>query len=1281
MTKRFASCLWPLVSLLFSSHVLADTPPEIHLRAVLDESGHFINVFSGDSENPILTQAAKPDFRPYIHPIVAPDGKGILTQLSPGHHQHQTGLFWGFTRLNGRDYFHHPEGTHWRRVAVRIVTAEATSPGDVVQWQTVYDLLSDDGSVVLQESQLWSMSAREGSYVLDLQWTGDAKTDVTIGKYDYGGLFVRMPWTPGIDGEVVNSARERGSRAEGSRSVWLDVGMQIEGRDDYAHIAIFDHPQNGGFPQPWRVDGQLGVGPTRARLGDWKIAKGKQERIRHQLVVFTGKLDDVALTKQWSSFSGQDMPSTQWKQAQLEGRRAKFLTPQMAVQNMTLKDGFQVNIFASEPAITQPMAFCWDSKGRLWVAENRDYESRGTGFANSGDSRILILEDTDRDGAADKRSVFAEGIPFPAGIAVGLGGLWLGAPPNLLFIPDRDGDDRADMNDIEVRLTGWGIRDRHETLNSFHWGPDGWLYGCQGFATPSRVGPPAGQGQLYKHGDPFPSQIEFDGEPVDINGGVWRYHPTKRRFEVVAHGFSNPWGIDYDAKGQLFITACVIPHLWHVVPGGIYHRQGGSHFNRYVYNDIQTIADHRHRSAHGGARIYLSDAFPDAYRGRIFMANIHEHAVLTDILEPSGSGFVGHHGDDFALANNAQWIGFSVEIGPDGAVYVLDWHDADICGKEVLNKETGRIFRFTSQTNSPPDFAGRYADLTQLSDRQLVKLQTNESAWHARRARVILQHRSVTRSIDAMAVNELRALFDGNTLQNEWPTDVRLRAMWTLHIIGALTEKDLQISLGDPDEYVRAWAIQLLMEDQAAAKDTLNHMASMAALDDSPVVRLYLASSLQRMPDPSKWPIIESLAQHEEDVDDHNIPKMIWFGLEPLVVKNPDRALRLASSSKISMLARHIARRLADAEDFETLVTGIDAAETNQQAMLLGMRDGLEGRFDVSAPASWPGVYAKMRALDEESARIVLQLSQQFGDTVAAKTMLTTLQDTSAHIDDRRQALRGLAGRKRVELKPVLPELLDDDLLRRDAIRAMAAFDDEGLADSLLQRYAQLSEQDKLESVHTLAARSSSGWKLTMAIKQGTIPRRDIPAYVARILRRVVGTGFVEVWGPVDELSADKEAQLAKYRNLLTNDSLSKANAANGRLLFNRACATCHKLFGYGANIGPDITGSNRADTEYLISNILTPSAVIQDDYKMSIVLTADGRVYSGVVADENERILKLRVANETEPVAIAKSEIESRKVASVSMMPDGILNTLNDNEVLDLVCYLKSLRQVELPE
>ena len=671
-----------------------ETSPETRLSILQDEQTGRISVFREQASEPLVVQNARSDFRPYLHPIMAPDGEGVLTQHSPEYHPHQTGLYWGFTRVNGRDFFHHPQASHWRRVSATVMEAA----GDVVRWQTVYDLLDATGTPILRETQDWSMRAPEGKIVLDLEWTGEAKTDLTIGEYNYGGLFLRMPWRPGIRGEVVNAARQRNQQAEGKRALWVDVGMGIEGREDPAHIARFDHPQNADFPQTWRVDGQMGVGPVRARMGEWEILKGEMEIIRHRLVAYAGDLNNVELRDLWKEYSGSRDTDALWRIAQEEARQERFLTPTQAAESMTLMEGFRVNVWAAEPMITQPMAFCWDDRGRMWVVENRDYENRRSGFSNSGDSRVLILEGTDRDGVADRRKVFLEGIPFPSAIAVGFGGIFLGAPPHLLFVPDRDGDDKADLDDVEIRLTGWGIRDRHETINSLHWGPDGWLYGLEGFATPSRIRKPDEESRLYRKGEPFPEKLlEADG--VDINGGVWRYHPTKDRFEVVAHGFSNPWGIDYDAPGQLLISTCVIPHLFHIIPGGLYHRQGGRHFNPYAYSDIQTIVDHRHRSAHGGARVYLSDAFPEAQRGRIFMANIHEHAVLSDVLEPTGSGFVARHGEDFLQANNAQWIGFSLEIGPEGAIYVLDWHDADIGGQDVLHKDTGRIFRITPETS------------------------------------------------------------------------------------------------------------------------------------------------------------------------------------------------------------------------------------------------------------------------------------------------------------------------------------------------------------------------------------------------------------------------------------------------------------------------------------------------------------------------------------------------------------------------------------------------------
>nr|WP_266369438.1 PVC-type heme-binding CxxCH protein [Tellurirhabdus rosea] len=1233
----------------------------VELRLVQDEAAGTISVLRPGGSQPILVQNAKPDFRPYLHPVQAPDGKGLLTEYSPGHHKHQTGIYWGFTRVNGRDYFHHPEGTYWRRVAVKVL--QGTGPE--VKWQTVYHLLDEAGNPVLTETQTWAMRDEGGRYFLDLEWAGEAQTDVTIGKYDYGGLFVRMPWKEGINGQVVNAARQRNEKAEGQRAMWVDIGMQVDGRPDQAHIAVFDHPENKGFPQIWRVDAQLGAGPARARTGDWKIPKGETEIIKHQLFVYTGDLSDVEITKAWSNYSGQGGTWALWNIAQQEAKEAKFLTPEEAVKAMTVPEGFQVNVWAAEPMMTQPMAFCWDDRGRLWIAENKDYESRGHGFSNAGTSRILILEDTDKDGRADSRKVFLEGIPFPAAMAVGFGGLYLGAPPNLLFIPDKNGDDVADMTDVQVRLTGWGIRDRHETLNSLHWGPDGWLYGCQGFATPSKVRKPEGKGRLYKHKDPFPEDI-LNGPGVDINGGVWRYHPVKDKFEVVAHGFSNPWGIDYDAKGQLFISACVIPHMWHVIPGGIYHRQGGQHFNPYVYSDIRTIADHSHRSAHGGARIYQSDAFPDNHKGRIFMANIHEHAVLSDVLEKKGSGFVARHGDDFLLANNAQWVGFSMEIGPDGGLYVLDWHDADICGKEVLNSETGRIFRIVPKASKAENWKGRYADLTKLTDAQLVDLQTSPSDWHARRARLILQHRAAEGRLAKKTHAQLREVFQKNS-----NADWRLRAMWALHQTGGFSAKDLTGLLADRDEYVRAWAIQLLCEDKAAPAEALNVFARMAREDASPVVRLYLASALQRMNASSAWPIAEALARHGEDTEDHNLPKMLWFGLEPLVKAAPDRALALAAESNIPMIARYIARRLVDADAVNGVVTAIGKKPKTQVSLLEGLRDGLEGRFDLTAPAAWSGVYASLRSSGGQTSQLALQVAQRFGDTEATQKYLTTLKDRSADAEQRRQALAAVSARKRPELVAELPALLNDPALRPDAIRAIAGYENESLAKLLLSKYNSFNAAEKLEAVQTLSARPRYGWLLTGAIKDGSVPKREVPPYVARQLLRVVGSGFVEVWGPIEQQGMD-EKSYKKYQRLLTDKALAAANPVKGEALFQRTCGSCHKMYGKGGNIGPDLSGSNRSSVDYLLFNVLNPSGEIQDDYKLVVITTRDGRTYSGNIVSENDRQLTLRIVGQ-EAVLLNKSAIQSREVTPVSMMPPGLFDSLTDTEVVDLVRYLQT--------
>ena len=1229
-----------------------------------DPRANTISIYRGSGRTPIVVEHAGAQARPYIHPIVGPDDT-VMT--GPG------GLFSAFTNLNARDYFRNSGSGYWRRTAVDVTQAN----GDEVRWQTVYDLLDQSGSTVLTETARWSMREANGAFALSLEWRGHAQTDVTIGRSvsqgtsasssdDVAGLFLSLP-SRGDAGDIVNAARQRNERAADQRAMWIDVSLP-RGRSQPSHITIFDYPDNPGYPQTWRIDRPSGIAAARSRSGTWTIKKGDTETIRYQVRVYQGALDDVRMDTAWAEYTGNRSAyatSALWNVAQREGREARFLTADEAVAQMTVVNGYRVNAWAAEPMIVQPMAFCWDDRGRLWVAENRDYESRNQGFSKAGNSRIVILEDTNHDGVADTRKVFMDGIIFPSALAVGFDGVFVAAPPNLLFIPDRDGDDKADVADIEVRLTGWGIRDRHEVVNSLHWGPDGWLYGLEGYATSSTVRKPVGKGRLYARDDPFPEDAPAEAG-VEINGGVWRYHPTKDVFEVVAHGFSNPWGIDYDAKGQLFITACVIPHLFHVIPGGIYQRQGGQHFNPYVYSDIQTIADHRHRSAHGGARVYQSDAFPAPQQGRIFMANIHEHALLADVLERKGSGFTAHHGDDFMLANNAQWIGFSVEVGPDGAVYVLDWHDSDICGTDVLQKETGRIFRVAPQKSLAADWSGRYGDLRALTDEELVNLQASRSDWHARRARVILQSRAAKGTITPAVGEQLLRMF--RSANNP---DHRLRAMWALHVTGGWTTHMLVDVLSDADEYIRAWAIQLLCENKSPPDTALQKFARMARDDRSPVVRLYLASALQRLSPPSRWPIASELIAHAEDAGDQNLPTMIWLGIEPLVPSDPAVALDHASRSRIPMLTRFIARRTVDADAIDAVVAVLEKAPPTERNILDGMRDALEGRYDVVAPARWPAVYDRLQRSDGSISRLAVDINRQFNDANATAEQMQVLRSSTTKTDERRRVLQTLTLQRRPPLARQLPSLVDDQSLRIDAIRSIAAFDDESLGKLLLTRYDSFNETEKLEAIQTLASRPRYARMLTDALAAEVIPKRAIPPHVARQLRRLAGTRFADIWGPVDE-NASEDRAYTRYRGLLNETAMKSASPPNGHGVFLRTCGPCHTMYGEGGNIGPDLTGSNRANLEYLLANVLNPNGDVPDAYKMVVVTTRDGRTFSGNVVSETDQQLTLRVVGRDNAV-IRKSDVQSRETTAVSMMPPGLFDSLTDREVIDLVAYLRT--------
>ena len=574
------------------------------------------------------------------------------------------------------------------------------------------------------------------------------------------------------------------------------------------------------------------------------------------------------------------------------------LSPANAIKELTLPKGFSATMFAAEPDVKQPIAFCIDDRGRLWVAESYTYPIRQP--EGKGNDRILILEDTTGDGVHDKRTVFKDNLNLVSGIEVGFGGVFVGSAPQFLFIPDKNGDDKPDSKP-EVLLDGWGYQDTHETLNTFCWGPDGWLYGCHGVFTHSKVGKP---------GTP-------DDEREPVNAAVWRYHPTKDRFETFAYGTSNPWGVDFNDYGQCLIEACVIPHFFHMIQGARYQRQGGKHFNPYTYDDIKTIADHLHylgarphtgnaRSdkvggghAHAGLMVYLGGSWPDKYRGMAFMNNIHGSRINMDIPVRKGSGYVGKHGADLMNFNDQASQIVNLLYDQDGSVFMIDWYDLNQCHRRdpvVHDRSNGRIFKVAYGNQKTTR-----VDLKKASDDELVKYQLHKNDWYVRHARRVLQERGSNPKVH-------KALLE---IANNNPDETRkLRALWALHVTGGFTEKVALAQLKSKSEYVRAWAIQLAFEDKNPSDALLKEVARMAADDKAPFVRLYIAAAMLRTPIDKRRDTLVALLSHAEDADDHNLPLMYWYAAEPLVGKDTKSAVMLLGKTKIAKIRTFITRRM-----------------------------------------------------------------------------------------------------------------------------------------------------------------------------------------------------------------------------------------------------------------------------------------------------------------------------------------------------------------------------------
>jgi len=373
-------------------------------------------------------------------------------------------------------------------------------------------------------------------------------------------------------------------------------------------------------------------------------------------------------------------------------------------------------------------------------------------------------------------------------------------------------------------------------------------------------------------------------------------------------------------------------------------------------------------------------------------------------------------------------------------------------------------------------------------------------------------------------------------------------------------------------------------------------------------------------------------------------------------------------------------------DETESLGLLVETLEANDDAgirtaLLKGMLRGLEGRRNVPAPKGWSELSAKLTKSDDASVRdLSTQLSQIFGDRAAVQRALAVLKDQSSEPGVRRTALRSLLTQQNREASALLESLLDQPALTLDAVRGYATVENATAAAVLLSRYEKMNPDLKRAVVETLATRKSYAQKLLTAVQQKKVTRDEIPAHVARSLNSLLGQQFVKVFGKVRPVAQDREKLIAKYKKLLTPSRIADADASRGRALFKKTCASCHLLYGDGAKIGPDLTGSNRANLDYILLNSVDPSFDVPASYKMVSIITVEGRVLNGVIAEEDAIRVVLKTVEQPR-VVILKEDIDIRKISPRSMMPEGQLDKMKQQEVADLIKYLRTTEQVEMAQ
>ncbi len=966
-------------------------------------------------------------------------------------------------------------------------------------------------------------------------------------------------------------------------------------------------------------------------------------------------------------------------------------TPAESLKQFNVAPGLRWDLAATEPMVRQPLNFHFDERGRMWVVQYLQYPfPAGLKITKydqylraiydkvpppppnhfKGADRITILEDTNGDGVFDKSKDFVSDLNIARSVVTGRGGVWVLNPPYLLFYPDKNRDDIPD-GPPEVKLSGFGLEDTHSGANSLAWGPDGWLYGAHGSTCTADI-----------------KGVKFLGQ------AIWRYHPVSGDFEIFAEGGGNTFSIEFDAQGRAFSGSNYgQTRGLHYAQGALYIKGWSKHgpaMSPYRFGWFEHMAHKGYEPRFPQAMLYYEGGAIPQYEGHIVVGMALTSRVMASKVARDTSTFQTADIETSVLSSNRWFRPVDMKTGPDGAIYFADWCDSRLSHldpRDTWDKESGRIYRLSA---TGAKVGWEKMDFTKLSGDELIKLLSHANKWHRQTALRVLWDRgdkSLLPKLKQLALatsppsppSGERAGVRGHDNQ------LALEAFWAVNACGGFDDAFALQTLSHPNEMIRYWTIRLLGDRKKTLSATL-HPALFRLARTEPVaeVRAQLASTATRLPGNDCLAITRELLLRSEDVSDKHIPLLLWWAIESKAISDRNRVMQMFLDSTLwetpivqKFIVSRLGQRFTAERSDENLATAALLFEMAPNAaavdeLIKGMEAGLQGDAVKSVPAALSKKVAELWASRPPTPTLI-SFAVRLGHAPAAEAALARISDAKVSEADRRKTITLLAERRVDAAVPTFLKLLrfeKGEALRLDLVNALQRFASPDIARDLLDLYPGFSGKLRDTAQAALASRPDWSRRLLAAVDEGQLKKEQIS--IANLLaitafKDAASDALIKKhWGRLTKSSEEKEAQIAKVKKLLAS---GKGDLKAGQELFKLACAVCHTLNKEGGKIGPDLTGYERDNLDFILPAIVDPSLAIREEYIAFNIATTDAQTLTGLVTELSKTSVTLLDIGGNKTV-LSRTNIKDMQASHTSLMPEGLLDAMTEQQVKDLFAY-----------